>query len=630
MAAAKTTAKKATSGASRSSRTVRGAKTPGPKASGRKAPARKAGASKARDVAAEKPTPKATSKAKPKRKATAADQKLARYRSMRDFGVTPEPAGGTPSPPGRLRFLVQKHAASHLHFDFRLEHGGVLWSWAVPKGPSWTPTVRRLAMQTEDHPLDYADFEGIIPEGEYGGGTVMLWDQGTWTPDGDPEEMMRTGRLTFELHGERMKGRWHLVRSAARGASYGGDGKRSWLLFKGRDAEANDRKEDVAERDDRSVVTGRRMAEIAKDKDRTWRSNRTKETDEGTHVRKAARRAAPRVALETPPPRTSRSRTPAPAAPGGEDPGRADPSLIELVGRIPTSVRFTNLDKVLFAGQGLTKAALVAYYAVVAEAMLPHLAGRPLTLVRCPNGAGAKCFFQKHRKVGEPEAIRKLPIREESGAVEDYMVVDDRDGLFACAQVGALELHVWGSHEKDVEKPSRIVFDLDPDEKLGWGDVVTAAKRMRAELAELGLETFVMTTGGKGLHVIAPLAPRVGWDETKQFTKDLADRLAEREPTLYTTSPLKVHRRGRIFLDYLRNGRGATAVCPFSTRARPHATVAAPITWEELDAGATGADFTVQTMPRRLDALERDPWEGYFTTRQQITAAARRAVGGRR
>lgn len=595
MPRARTRATKATPDASRS-------RTPA-----RKAPAKKAPASKAKKAPAGK---------------RAADAKLARYRSMRDFTVTPEPSGGAPSPPGHLRFLVQKHAASHLHFDFRLEHGGVLWSWAVPKGPSWTPTVRRLAMQTEDHPLDYGDFEGIIPEGEYGGGTVMLWDQGTWIPEGDPAEMMRTGRLTFALHGERMKGRWHLVRSAGRGGSSGG-GQQAWLLFKGRDAEANDRGEDVAERDDRSVVSGRTMAEIAAAKDRTWRSNRTKDADEGTHARKAARRPAPRVALETPAPRAAR-RAGASAAPP------ADPPLVELVARIPTAVRFTNLDKVLFSGQGLTKAALVAYYAVVADAMLPHLAGRPLTLVRCPNGAGAKCFFQKHRKPGEPDALRALPLREEGGAVEDYIVVDDRDGLFACAQVGALELHVWGSHQANVEKPSRIVFDLDPDEKLGWSDVVTAAKRMRAELIELGLETFVMTTGGKGLHVIAPVAPRVGWAETKQFTKDLADRLAAREPTLYTTSPLKVHRRGRIFLDYLRNGRGATAVCPFSTRARPHATVAAPIGWDELDAGATGADFTVQTMPRRLDRLERDPWAGFFTTRQQITAAARRAVGGGR
>jgi bifunctional non-homologous end joining protein LigD len=206
------------------------------------------------------------------------------------------------------------------------------------------------------------------------------------------------------------------------------------------------------------------------------------------------------------------------------------------------------------------------------------------------------------------------------------MVIDDRDGLFACAQVGALELHVWGSHDKTVERTDRIVFDLDPDEGLGWEDVKRAAHRMKDQLAELGLETFVMTTGGKGLHVVAPLAPRLGWEETKQFTKDLVERVAEAEPALYTTSPLKVHRRGRIFLDYLRNGRGATAVCPYSTRARPDATVATPITWDELDGGATGADFTVQTLPRRLDQLKRDPWAGYFESRQQITAAARRAV----
>ena len=532
--------------------------------------------------------------AKPRKPAARSREalKLDLYKRKRDFARTPEPAGGEVQPsPEAPRFLVQKHAASHLHFDFRLELDGVLLSWAVPKGPSHVPSVRRLAMRTEDHPLAYADFEGVIPKGEYGGGTVMLWDRGTWQPEGDPRAMLAKGHLTFTLSGVRMRGRWHLVKS--------GKGDNAWLLFKGRDAEARDEEEDVAGADDTSVATGRRMSTIAKQKDAVWRSNRA----EKKPVRRA--RAAP--------------------VPPRAEPESLPPDVTALVRRIPTSVKLTNLDKVLFADQGLTKAALIAYVGLVADSLLTHLKGRPLTLVRCPNGADAHCFFQKHAKDGVPAAIRRLKIEEESGDREDYMVIDDRDGLFAAVQLGALELHVWGSREPHIEKPDRVVFDLDPDPSVPWSRVVEAGQAMRLFLEELGLASFAMTTGGKGLHVVVPVAPRLGWDAVKLFTQHIADHFAAVSPERFTSNMSKAQRKGRIFIDYLRNGRGATAIAPFSMRARAGATVATPVGWDELAKGVDPTSFTVRTIPARLDALATDPWAGY-NTKTPISAAMQKRV----
>jgi bifunctional non-homologous end joining protein LigD len=548
-------------------------------------------------TAAEKRAPKRTSSVRaPKRSAqakrAASARKLDVYNAKRDFARTPEPAGGeVDARPDGPRFIVQKHDASHLHFDFRLELDGVLLSWAVPKGPSHVPTVRRLAMRTEDHPLEYAEFEGVIPKGEYGGGTVMLWDRGSWQPNGDAHAMLKKGHLEFTLTGTRMRGRWHLVKT--------GKDEKAWLLFKARDSEARDEDEDVAGADDTSVATGRRMATIAKQQNAVWHSNRA----EKVPTRRARREPPPLPAEE--------------ALPMGD--------VSALVRKIPTAVKFTNLDKILYADQGLSKAALIAYVGVVADSLLAHLKGRPLTLVRCPNGSDAHCFFQKHAKDGVPSAIRRLKIEEESGSKEDYMVIDDRDGLFAAVQLGALELHVWGSREPHLEKPDRIVFDLDPDPTVPWQRVVEAGQAMRLFLEELGLASFAMTTGGKGLHVVVPVAPRVAWDAVKEFTQHIADHFAAVSPERFTSNMSKAQRKGRIFIDYLRNGRGATAIAPYSTRARPGATVATPVGWDELMSGVDPTSFTVRTIPMRLDALKADPWAGY-DTKTPISAAMRKRV----
>ena len=515
---------------------------------------------------------------------------------MRDFERTPEPSGartGTKkAEPSGNHFVIQKHAARRLHYDFRLEHDGVLWSWSVPKGPSLSPTERRLAVHVEDHPLDYADFEGIIPKGQYGGGTVVVWDRGTWQPEGDASEAMKRGRLTFTLAGEKLSGRWHLIRTK------GGD---NWLLFKGRDDAADD-KLDIVETRPESVVSGRTIEQIAAAPDRVWQSNRKAEPTV------AQKRAARFVGAK-----------------------RAQPQARpeDLVAQLPLGFKLTNLDRILYPEQGITKGELLAYLAVVAEWMLPHVANRPLTLVRCPEGRKKPCFFQKHVLPGSPSAIHPLPLTEGKGEVETYMMIDDMPGLVALAQLGTLEIHTWGSHADKPELPDLMVFDLDPDEDLPWDRVALAAFDIRRRLDNLGLTSFLKTTGGKGLHVVAPVERRQSWDELKAFTKALCDHMERTDPALYTANMAKRARRGKIFLDYLRNGRNATFIAPYSPRARDNAPVATPITWEELAEGVDPATFTTRTIPRRLSLLDHDPWSAIHDVKQSITAATWKAVGGK-
>jgi len=531
----------------------------------------------------------------------AAVQKLTKYQSMRDFDKTAEPSGAKAPVHARAAaktsFVIQKHAASRLHYDFRLELDGVLLSWSVPKGPSLSPKERRLAVRTEDHPLDYADFEGVIPKGQYGGGTVVVWDRGTWTPEGDAQEMMKKGRLTFTLHGEKLAGRWHLVKTKPQGK------QEAWLLFKGRDDAANDERDIVGERPE-SVITGRTVEEIAANPERVWQSN--KQAEPSAIEKRAARIAGHKPAHK-------------PAANQNE--------LLDLVGQLPLGFKLTNLDKVLYPEQGTTKGELIAYLAVVADWMLPHVANRPLTIVRCPEGRGKPCFYQKKVMAGSPGSIKPVEITEEDGDVVDYMQIKDMPGLVGLAQLGTLEIHTWGARADNPEKPDLAVFDLDPDVGLDWEKVALGAFDLRRRLNDLGLTSFLKTTGGKGLHVVVPVERRLGWDEFKQFTQHLVEQLEHDEPDRFTTNMAKKARKGKIFLDYLRNGRNATFIAPYSPRARPGAPVAVPIAWDELAHGVEPATFTIQTVPRRLANLSVDPWKDLVTTKQSITAAMVRAVG---
>jgi bifunctional non-homologous end joining protein LigD len=471
-------------------------------------------------------------------KKSGAATRLKRYRAKRSFSRTPEPRGGgarkpAPPKPGGL-FVVQEHHASRLHYDFRLELNGVLLSWAVPKGPSLSPRDKRLAVRVEDHPLEYADFEGVIPEGQYGAGKVLLWDEGRWTPDEDPLEGLRKGELKFRLEGRRLKGGFTLVRMNVKAAR---EGKENWLLIK--------RKEETA----------------------------------------------------------------------------SAPADGEVAG-----VRLTHPDRVLYPEQGITKMELARYYEAVADWILPHLSRRPLTLVRCPEGPRKGCFYQKHAIEGVSEAVTRVRIREKNGT-GTYLSVDSLAGIVSLEQIGVLELHIWGTRIDHLELPDRMVFDLDPGPGVSWSQVVETAFRLRERLEALRLIPFVNTTGGKGLHLSVPILPRNGWEEVKAFAKAVSDDLAREAPQRLTTQMAKVRRRGKILIDYLRNSRGASAVAPYSPRARGAAPVATPIAWNELETGLRPEGFDVRTVPVRLSQLRADPWKGYEQAARSLAAVSRKLGG---
>jgi bifunctional non-homologous end joining protein LigD len=510
--------------------------------------------------------------------------KLASYRAKRDFTQTSEPQGKASRRKGSS-FVIQKHDASRLHYDFRLELDGVLKSWAVAKGPSLVKGEKRLAVHVEDHPLDYGDFEGTIPEGQYGGGTVLVWDRGTWEPEGDPHEGYGKGRLTFRLDGEKLHGTWHLVRIGKRPR----EKQESWLLIKAEDAHARaESAPDILEEAPLSVKTGRSIEEIAPGK-----------TTGGAKRQKAA--------PKKPEPRAKRS-SPAKAA----KPGDAEVAGVPL----------THPERILWEDQGLTKQELAEFYAGIAEWLLPHLVNRPLTLIRCPAGAQKKCFVQRHSWAGMNPAIHSTMVPDTSGKME-VLTVGDIQGVAALVQSGVLELHVWGATLADLEKPDRLIFDFDPGEGVEWHQVIEGAITVRERLKAQGLKSFVKTTGGKGLHVVVPLKPKASWKDALAFTRNMAEAMAKDEPDRYTTTSVKDERKAKIFIDYLRNNREASAVAPYSTRSRPGAPVAAPVSWEELSPDLKPNGFTVKNLAERLASLRQDPWADIETIDQVLPETKR-------
>jgi bifunctional non-homologous end joining protein LigD len=297
------------------------------------------------------------------------------------------------------------------------------------------------------------------------------------------------------------------------------------------------------------------------------------------------------------------------------DAGAAPPDTV-------AGVKLTHPDKIIFGGIGLTKRDLATYYERIAEHILPHLAGRPLSLVRCPDGEGGACFYQKNVETGFPKSIRTVRVEHDEGPVH-YALVDSAEGLVALVQMGVLEIHTWGSLADNVERPDRMIFDLDPGPDVSWDAVRDGAVLVREALEALGLTAFVKTTGGKGLHVVTPIARGPEWLEVRDVAKAIADRVAAADPARYTTNMRKAERAGRIFVDYVRNTRGATAVAAFSTRARPQAPVSVPIRWDELSAGVRSDGYDVRSVPHRLAALGSDPWAGYTGAAADLVSVRR-------
>lgn len=862
------------------------------------------------------------------------------YNRKRDFTKTPEPPGEV-HPPGGSSYCIQKHAATRLHYDFRLEWGGVLLSWAVPKGPAFDPREKRLAMQTEDHPVGYGSFEGVIPEGEYGAGTVVLWDRGTWKPVLDPALTLKKGELKFELFGEKLTGRWALVKIK-------GDDPKAWLLVKDKDEHARPLGDyDVVAARPESVVTGRGLAEVAAERDRLWHSRAVKkgvkpkkpgpaEGEGGGRLRLSDLRGAVRAPLPRTQPLALATVVSVPpdgdqwlhevkhdgyrivarveegevrlVSRNGKDWTKEFPTVARAVGRLPVGtaildgevaavlpsgatsfqalqrrsgggapivyfafdllhldgwdlrpvrlderkevlrrllaggpaalcfsdhvvghgpaffqkareaglegviskkasagyphgrggewlkskcrlrqevviggwtepsdgrasigallvgywdedrlvycgkvgsgfaerpvadllrrlqartrrdcpfrerpaelrqgvtwvepdlvaqveftewtdegrmrqpvfhglrddkdprhvvkeqpgtvegggvepvsagrpwealrrhaaktrdqggeeivdllgVRLTHPDRVYYPDLGFTKLDLALFYVAIADAVLPHLEDRPLTLVRCPDGLGGETFYQKHPGFWTPPQVRRFVV---PGKSEEYLFVDSVPGLVALAQVGILEIHPWNARASKLEEPDQVVFDLDPDEALPFSRTAAAARRVREFLEELGFESFVKTTGGKGLHVCVPLAAVHPWDALVEFTRAVAVRLAADEPSLFTANMAKSARKGKVYVDYLRNVRGANAVGAFSTRAKERAPVSVPLGWDEIDRLSGSTDWTVAEVPRRVLASPpgraTDPWARYRKLKQKVPASLVRKLASR-
>lgn len=814
------------------------------------------------------------------------------YRKRRDFTKTPEPKGGEGKTAGGI-FVVQKHSARALHYDLRLELDGALKSWAIPKGPSLDPADKRLSIHVEDHPIEYAVFEGVIPKGEYGAGKVILWDRGFWIPFNDPHEGYRKGELKFILAGRKLKGAWALVRLKKQE-----DEKDEWMLIKETDEEAR-RDFDVTADLPLSVLSGLPIDEIAegrgvwaseetlpvvseamdeikavkaemparlfpelayladsppskdgwlfeikydgyrllsritdgevrlftrngndwtgkfpsivrslsrlrvksawldgeavylkpdgttgfselqnslslshdedlsyiifdiayyngydlkgaplferksllkallmahakdllnvrfgdhfegdgvafferacasslegvvaKERSSPYRQGRSREwlkvkcrlrqefviggytlsggkrsfgallvgahDDEGaftycgrvgTGFDEATLKSlfegiqglgavappfanppagieardviwvTPELVVEVEFSEWTRDRILRQASFRGLRPDKDWKEVtIELAEKTePPRIRLTNPEKIFYPEDGITKKRLVEYYELAGEKMLRHIEGRPLTLVRCPEGYDRECFFQKHAEMSIPAGVERVPIIED-GEARDYMAVSSLEGLLWLAQMGTLEVHAWGSRTPKVEFPDRITLDMDPDASVPWERLVEAAFLLRAVLEELGLKSFPKLTGGKGVHVVVPIEPLIDWNKAKAFAKALAEFVAMGLPERFTSVMTRARRVDRIYIDYMRNHRGSTAIEPYSTRAKKGAPVAAPVSWAEL--GDLRPDsFTVLNMAERIKGLKEDPWEGYFEIRQTITGEIRKKLG---
>jgi bifunctional non-homologous end joining protein LigD len=916
----------------------------------------------------------ASTKKSAKSSSDAVDQQLALYRSMRDFGITAEPSGKSAgkkraakkSAKSDLPFVIQKHAATRLHYDFRLGWNGVLKSWAVAKGPSYVTADKRLAVQVEDHPMEYGGFEGIIPKGQYGGGTVMLWDNGTWAPQPGHEDVdagFRSGSLKFTLFGAKMKGNWALIRMGGKAA--GSKDKPNWLLIKEHDRyERTPGDPPITEEKPNSVLTRRSLDQIARSEDHVWNSKDTAKGKawhrndtppllrEGLALKKSAVKRTshakhdvslsatpkeklptfipPQLALETtapssdtgwihelkldgyriqarkdsqkaqfltrtgldwthrmstiaaqlaalpcetalldgevvvledngttsfaalqaafqegvkrpltyfvfdllhldgrnlrnlplserksalarllanapefirfsdhldssgevvfqkacqlhaegiiskradapyrsgrsgdwvkrkcvheqefviggftlpsngshgigslllghyegkslnyagrtgtgftqkthhllrdqldklrqtanpfhnPPPeafrrsiwvnpqlvaqvsfatwtadnvvrqaafqglredkpaalvrreeptmnpRRARHAMPAPVAaktqtfpktkhaakPAAKKAPKETASSTPDAALAHAPVRITHPDKVLDPESGLTKQQLADYYSTIAPHMLPYIAGRPLSLVRCPEGDTKPCFFQKHANDMLPPGIESVSVPDKkTGKQEPYITLSTPEALAALAQLAVLEVHPWGSRNDDLEHPDIIVFDLDPDPSIPWPVLAESAAEVRRQLKKLGLESFLKTTGGKGLHVVVPIEPEHDWPTVKEFAHTFVLQMEKRNPSLYLTKMSKAARKDRIFLDYLRNERGATAIAPYSPRARGGANVALPLSWADLKLPDRPA-FPILAFDNWKPRLTRGPWKNLLKTRQHLS-----------
>lgn len=450
--------------------------------------------------------------------------KLKNYNSKRDFNKTKEPRGKGSHSGKKLKFVVQHHAAKKDHYDLRLEWKGVYISFAVPKGPSFDPKDKRLAVKVEDHPVSYGTFEGTIPKGEYGGGTVMLWDRGYWEPYKDHKVDFEKGPVKFILKGKRLNGCWTLVPFK----------EDNWLLIKEKDEYA--KRFDI-KRYKTSIKTKRTMEEIAK--------NVTPLKD----------------------------------------------------------IEISNPEKIIYPKDKITKGDIVEYYKDISKRMLPLIENRLISTVRTPAGIDGERFFMKHLNTDSKDLGKKM-IADEDGVKKDYYYIKNVNGLISEVQMNSYEFHIWGSHKDKLNHPDMIVFDLDPDEELSLKRVRDGVKDLKSILDELKLKSFLKTSGGKGYHVVVPIE-LPSFKKCESIAKTVAELMTTRWPDKYTTNMRKEKRKGKIFIDYFRNQKGATSVAPYSLRVRDGAPISFPISWSKLDEIKPN-EITIKNYKKYLNG--RDPY----------------------
>ena len=458
---------------------------------------------------------------------------LKKYNQKRNFNKTSEPIGKKEKSKKKLRFVVQHHLARKDHYDFRLEWNGTLKSWAVPKGPSYNPQDKRLAIQVEDHPLEYRNFEGVIPKGEYGGGTVMIFDEGYWEPLHESKE----NTLKFNLYGKRLKGKWTLIHFK----------DNNWLLIKEKDSIKgfND-----INKFKTSIKTGKTMKEI-------------------------------------------------------ENGNKKEDSCLK-------NIKISNPDKIIFKNPKVTKLDLVNYYKKVAKRMLPFLEKRIISTIRCPDGFKGEKFFKKHFE-NINQNLKMIKIKNKSAKDDDYYYITDICGLISEVQMNSYEFHTWGCNVDNLNHPNIMVFDLDPDENMNLKKVRQGVKDLKSILDEFSLTSFLKTSGGKGYHVVVPLNSIKTWKEFSKVAQNIAKLMETRWPDKYTSNIRKEKRKGKIFIDWLRNTKSSTSVAPYSVRLREKAYVSMPISWKELDFVKPNG-ITIKEALKKIK--NKDPWQNFFDINQ--------------
>jgi len=471
------------------------------------------------------------------------DSTLNHYNKKRNFAKTKEPLGKKGKSQKKLRFVVQHHLARRDHYDFRLEKDGVLKSWAVPKGLSTNPKEKRRAVQVEDHPISYQNFEGTIPKGEYGGGTVMIWDQGYYEIIEDNTDDFKKGTIKITLKGKRLKGTWTFIHY----------NEKNWLLIKEKDQYIN--------------------RDLTKFKTSSKSGKTMKEIEKGKKIYKK-KQSSNQIEIE--------------------------------------SVTITSPDKVIWKSPKVTKLDLINYYNKIAPRILPFLENRLISTIRCPNGSEHEIFFKKHLE-SPRKGIKKILVPGKNGKKEDYYYISNIEGLISEVQMNSYEFHIWGCLAKNINHPDMMVFDLDPDENMKIEKVRQGVKDLKSILDNLGLTSFLKTSGGKGYHVVVPIKSLKNWEKFRTFSKNIATLMATKWPDRYVSNVRKENRRNKIFIDWIRNTKKATSVAPYSIRIRKKATVSMPISWKELDTIKPN-EITIAEALKRLK--RKDPWENFFDINQ--------------